>query len=179
MLKRHTNLLLLITTVFAAFTLGFYSGQHYQQPPVHITNIPQETVADTRSFFQAPATEASALPEETQNVTQPPETIPSSSTEEVVSIPESEPPETEASASLPPATQAPPQTTEPAASGLININTASAAELMTLPGIGEVLSQRIVEYRQANGPFPSVAALTNVSGIGEKRLAAIIHLITV
>ena len=62
---------------------------------------------------------------------------------------------------------------------LININTATAAQLETLPGIGAVIAQRIVDYRNANGPFPSVTALLNVEGIGEKRLSAIIQLITV
>ena len=63
--------------------------------------------------------------------------------------------------------------TAPASSSTININTASAAELQQLSGIGESLSQRIVDYRQANGPFSSVDELANVSGIGEARLAAI------
>lgn len=63
--------------------------------------------------------------------------------------------------------------------GLININTATAAQLETLPGIGTVIAQRIVDFRNANGPFPSVTSLLNVDGIGEKRLSAIIHLITV
>ena len=64
-------------------------------------------------------------------------------------------------------------------SGLININTATAAQLETLPGIGEVIAQRIIDYRTAHGPFQSVYALTNVKGIGEKRLANLIHLITI
>lgn len=53
----------------------------------------------------------------------------------------------------------------------LDINGASAEELAALPGIGEVLAQRIVDYRAANGPFETVEDLTKVSGIGEKKLA--------
>ena len=68
---------------------------------------------------------------------------------------------------------------EPTDSGLININTATAAQLDTLPGIGPVLAQRIIDYRQANGPFTSLSQLMLVEGIGEKRLANILPLITI
>ena len=64
-------------------------------------------------------------------------------------------------------------------SGLIDLNQADAQTLETLPGIGEVLAQRIVEYRTANGPFQSVEELLQVSGIGESKLAAIRDAITV
>jgi len=50
----------------------------------------------------------------------------------------------------------------------ININTATAAELEGLPGIGARTAARIVEYRQKNGPFKKVEELMNVRGVGEK-----------
>jgi len=56
-------------------------------------------------------------------------------------------------------------------SGAININTAGAAELEALPGVGPALAARIVAYREANGPFGSPRELLAVSGIGEKTLA--------
>ena len=63
--------------------------------------------------------------------------------------------------------------------GLVNINTAGLAELETLPRVGEVLAQRIIDYRTANGPFASVDALLDVSGIGESTLEGFRDLVTV
>lgn len=63
--------------------------------------------------------------------------------------------------------------------GLINLNTASAAELDTLPGVGPVLAQRIVEYRTRAGGFRSVADLRKVEGVGAARLEQLKGLVTV
>lgn len=48
----------------------------------------------------------------------------------------------------------------------VNINTADAAALETLPGVGPVTAERIIEYRQAHGPFAAVEEIQDVSGIG-------------
>lgn len=61
--------------------------------------------------------------------------------------------------------------------GKININTATKEELMTLPGVGEVLANRILEYR-LNNKFNSINDIMNVSGIGEKKFDSIKDLIS-
>lgn len=62
---------------------------------------------------------------------------------------------------------------------LININTASSFELESLPGIGPTTAQRIIEYREANGPFLAIEDIINVSGIGPGTYERIKDLITV
>lgn len=67
----------------------------------------------------------------------------------------------------------------PALTARLNVNTATAAELELLPGIGPALAGRIVEDRGANGPFKSVDDLDRVQGIGPKTLERIHALCTV
>lgn len=88
----------------------------------------------------------------------------------VENTPTSQSPSTQPSASTTP--QSTPIT-------LLNINYATQEELEKLPGIGPVLAQRIIEYRETYGPFTDIEELLNVEGIGQALLDRIRHLITV
>jgi len=68
---------------------------------------------------------------------------------------------------------------KPPSTAVVNINTATAADLEALPGIGAKTAARIVEYRQKNGPFKKVEELMNVQGIGEKNFLKLKPQITV
>lgn len=76
-----------------------------------------------------------------------------------IAVPNEERPQNQTTATL---TPSPPE--------LLNINTAAAKELQTLPNIGVQMAQRIVDYREQHGKFASVDALQNVKGIGAKTL---------
>lgn len=79
---------------------------------------------------------------------------------------------------LPQVAESIPETTE-AIRYPLDINTATKEELQSLPGIGEVLSQRILDYREEHGPFAAADQLTNVYGIGEMLFRSIQDYVTV
>jgi len=68
---------------------------------------------------------------------------------------------------------------KPAATQAININTATVDQLKTLNGIGDVIAARIIEYREANGPFKVPEDIMKVKGIGDKKFEKIKDIITV
>ena len=76
-------------------------------------------------------------------------------------------------------TAAPRSSAKPAATSVINLNTASATDLEALPGIGAKTAALIVEYRQKNGPFKKIEELMNIRGIGEKNFLKLKEQITV
>ena len=63
--------------------------------------------------------------------------------------------------------------------GLVDLNRATAAQLETLPRIGPALAQRIIEWRESNGPFAAVTDLRNVTGVGDKIFDALKDRVTV
>lgn len=68
---------------------------------------------------------------------------------------------------------------EPAVNYPLDINTATTEDFSTLPGIGETIAQRIVAYRNENGPFEDYTDLLLVKGIGEKTLQSILQYISI
>lgn len=83
----------------------------------------------------------------------------------------------------PPASAAPaaPRSERPVATTAapVDINTASASDLETVPGIGKALAQRIVDFRQKNGAFGKVDELLKIQGIGDKSLEKLRPYLTV
>ncbi len=78
------------------------------------------------------------------------------------------------------AQEAPAKATAPAKNAaLVNLNSATADELESLPGIGAQTAARIVDYRQKNGGFKKIEDLMNVKGIGEKGFLKLKPLVTV
>lgn len=153
--------LLICALAFGAlcFLGGFFAGRNSLRPLDAVLAEMAKTAADTEEAQDTdtepaepdtPAAEAADTPEDTA----PEETAPGDPAEETPAEAQDE-------------------------DGRIDLNTATAADLETLPGVGPVLAARILDYRAAYGPFRAVEELLNVSGIGEKKLEAIRSLVTV
>ena len=73
----------------------------------------------------------------------------------------------------------PAQATRSSAATPVNLNTATVAQLETLPGVGPTLAARIIEHRQKNGGFKKIEELMNIKGVGEKNFLKLKPLVTV
>ena len=73
----------------------------------------------------------------------------------------------------------PPSTSAIDTAGMVNINTAGVPELDQLPGIGSVIAQRIIDFRDIHGPFESVDQLVEVEGISQAMVDRFRHMVTV
>ncbi len=157
-----------LVILFSGFTGGFFLGRNTRVGTIQTTKTVYETV---------PGETVIVLQEVL--VTLPPETtVPIDTTKPSTQTTHPDAPKDTASKDSTSKDSTPKDSTpkatkpkEPEVTFPVNINTATLRELDALPGIGEVIGQRIIDYRNAHGPFRSVDELLNVKGIGEKRLA--------
>lgn len=144
-----------VVLLFSGFTGGFFLGRNTRVGAIQTTRTVYETVPpETVIVMQEVLVTLPVVTESPEETAPPDRSTPTSSS------------------SSPSSSSTPKETTakEPEVSFPVNINKANKTQLMALPGIGETLAQRIIDYRNANGPYSSVDQLINVKGIGEKRL---------
>jgi len=150
-----------VTLAFACFMGGFFTGRNW-----NTVNIVPLTVQNGEHHTPV----SLAQPEQNTRQEPQPSPAPDTSSDDITQIPAANPVNQNT-------TETPGQPT--GGDGRININIATQSELTDLPGIGNVLAARIVDYRRMHGSFNRIEDLRNVSGIGEKRYEAIADKITI
>ena len=150
-----------LALLFLSFTIGYFTGRNSRAPASDGTILIEAAAPKTEPAGEAPTSAAAetAAPATAEEKGEAAESAPA---EETDGTAESAPAEPVQEVTFP-----------------LNLNTATAEELQMLPGIGEVLAQRIVSYRNDCGAFQTCEDLMLVSGIGEKRYEAVKSMITV
>jgi len=179
-LRRLEFAVIALTLAFICFMGGYFTGR---KGAVNIVTIaPKQN--ETQNIAGAPGTSGNALPEQAQSGS-------AGSAGTSSEVPDSEGASggtssgtssgaADSASEVQEQEQAPDTVGAPrGGDGKININLASQSELTDLPGIGNVLASRIVDYRRQHGDFYRIEDLRKVSGIGEKRYEAIQDKITV
>ncbi len=140
------------------------------EPVPHEDVPPAAPVVPEAVRPEATASEAAATP--------PTPAPPGTPSRTAAAASETAPVEESETTPLPPTASARPD--EPASETsrhTINVNTASAVEIATLPGVGMAIAQRMVDHRNRHGAFVEIGDLLDVSGIGERKLAGFMHLV--
>ena len=166
-LRRLEIIVIGVTLAFACFIGGFFTGRSWSVVNVVPAVKQNDETLHPISNVQPPG--ASSIPVQGNTSDEPAQTATTDTqagTEQAQHDPNT--------AASPDATGAP-----TGGDGRININLASQSELTDLPGIGNVLASRIIDYRRQHGDFKRIEDIKNVSGIGEKRYEAIQEKITV
>jgi len=161
-LRRLEFVVIGVTLAFACFMGGFFAARSWSA--VNIVSVAAHS-EESHNFETVQKPPAASLQEQQDNISAP------------------APPKqdmTDTPAAEKDSAKQPENSGEPkSGDGKININLASQSELTDLPGIGNVLASRIVDYRRQHGDFGRTEDIRNVSGIGEKRFEAIQDKITV
>jgi competence protein ComEA len=152
-MTKTEKIIIVVTALFICFTAGFFVGKSVSR---NVMTFSQADDSGGAGASAAPSGQNTAADTGVPLLPSPPGDTTGGTTV------------TQTAASL-----------SPEAAGRININTASAAQLDSLPGIGEVLARRIIEYRQQNGDFQKPEDIMNVSGIGQSKYDDIKDMITV
>ena len=155
-LRRLEMAILGLTLAFAVFMGGYFTGRNFTS--VNVTEVSTERVRQQSEYQGNESPQNTEIPNTNTAIT--------SGTQDATVNNESGNPANS-------------NNMQTAGDGRININTASNAELTDLPGIGNTLAARIVDYRTRNGSFIRIEDIRNVTGIGERRFEAIKDLITV
>jgi len=164
-LRRLEIVIIAFTLAFAFFIGGFFTGRNWNVVNI-VSATPQNDMQQTSLSLTQPNVQQAPNNREPLNDTH--QAADNINESDYVQAPNAE---TENRADV--------NGQQRSGDGRININLATQSELTDLPGIGNVLAARIVDYRRMHGDFTRIEDIRNVSGIGEKRYETIYDKITV